>query len=160
MVDRPVGLLEAGASAGLCLFPDRWSYRWDTDTGPFALTARGPTLAADVSGPAPLPDRLPEVPWRGGIDLNPLDVTDPDTCRWLLTPHRPTPGAPRCQREQGRGVVVELSQLGNTGRHLPRCTTRTTSRLDSALDRQAGDRDQAALLHPENRRSSTRQPII
>ncbi len=36
----------------------------------------------------------PEVPWRGGIDLNPLDVTDPDTCRWLLTPHRPTPSAP------------------------------------------------------------------
>jgi len=74
--------------------PDRWSYRWDTDTGPLALTAPGPTLAADVSGPAPLPDRLPEVPWRGGIDLNPLDVIDPDTCRWLLTPHRPTPGAP------------------------------------------------------------------
>ncbi len=56
---RPVGLLEAGASAGLCLFPDRWSYRWDTDTGPVALPAPGPTLAADVSGPAPLPDRLP-----------------------------------------------------------------------------------------------------
>ncbi len=38
--DRPVGLLEAGASAGLCLFPDRWSYRWDTDTGPVALQQR------------------------------------------------------------------------------------------------------------------------
>ena len=82
---RPVGLLEAGASAGLCLFPDRWSYRWNTDAGPVALTAPGPTLAADVSGPAPLPGQLPEVAWRGGIDLNPLDVTDPDTCRWLLT---------------------------------------------------------------------------
>jgi hypothetical protein len=81
---RPVGLLEAGASAGLCLFPDRWSYRWNTAAGPVALTAPGPTLAADVSGPAPLPDQLPEVAWRGGIDLNPLDVTDPDTCRWLL----------------------------------------------------------------------------
>ncbi len=82
---HPIGLLEAGASAGLCLFPDRWSYVWDTDAGPVALTAPGPTLAADVSGPAPLPDRLPEVAWRGGIDLNPLDVTDPDTRRWLLT---------------------------------------------------------------------------
>jgi hypothetical protein len=82
---RPLGLLEVGASAGLCLFPDRWSYRWDTDAGPVTLTAPGPTLTADVSGPAPLPDRLPEVAWRGGIDLNPLDVTDPDTCRWLVT---------------------------------------------------------------------------
>ncbi len=36
----------------------------------------------------------PEVPWRGGIDLDPLDVTDPDACGWLLTPHRPTPSAP------------------------------------------------------------------
>ena len=25
--DHPVGLLEAGASAGLCVFPDRWSNR-------------------------------------------------------------------------------------------------------------------------------------
>ena len=23
--------------------------------------------------------------WRGGIDLNPLDAADADTCRWLLT---------------------------------------------------------------------------
>ena len=46
--DRPVGLLEAGASAGLCLFPDRWSYRWDTDTGPVALPTPGPTLALSL----------------------------------------------------------------------------------------------------------------
>ena len=30
-----------------------------------------------------LPDRLPEVAWRGGIDLNPLDVTDGDDMAWL-----------------------------------------------------------------------------
>jgi hypothetical protein len=83
--DRPLGLLEAGASAGLCLFPDRWSYRWDTETGPVVLTGPGASLVAEVSGPVPLPDRLPEVVWRAGIDLSPLDVTDPDTCRWLLT---------------------------------------------------------------------------
>jgi hypothetical protein len=82
---RPVALLEAGASAGLCLFPDRWSYRWNTNAGPVVFAAPRPTISADVFGPAPLPDRLPAVAWRGGIDLNPLDVTDPDTCRWLLT---------------------------------------------------------------------------
>lgn len=29
------------------------------------------------------PTRLPEVVWRGGIDLNPLDPADPDTLAWL-----------------------------------------------------------------------------
>jgi hypothetical protein len=43
------------------------------------------SLRADVSGPAAFPDDVPEVTWRGGIDLNPLDAADPDTCRWLLT---------------------------------------------------------------------------
>ena len=44
-----------------------------------------PHLSCDVSGPAPLPTALPEVAWRGGVDLNPLDVTDPEAMRWLET---------------------------------------------------------------------------
>jgi hypothetical protein len=36
-----------------------------------------------VTGAAPLPSRLPEVAWRGGVDLNPLDVTDADAMLWL-----------------------------------------------------------------------------
>jgi hypothetical protein len=31
----------------------------------------------------PLPDRLPDVVWRAGLDLHPLDVTDPDDVEWL-----------------------------------------------------------------------------
>jgi hypothetical protein len=78
----PVALLEVGASAGLNLFPDRWGYRWTT---PDATVKLGPApyLPCTVSGPAPLPAELPEVAWRGGIDLNPLDVTDPDAMAWL-----------------------------------------------------------------------------
>jgi hypothetical protein len=38
-----------------------------------------------VTGPAPLPAALPEVAWRGGIDLHPLDVTDADAMAWLET---------------------------------------------------------------------------
>lgn len=82
----PVGLLEVGASAGLCLYPDRWSYSWTTtDQATVTAGSAAPTLRADVSGPAPLPGDVPEVTWRGGIDLNPLDAADPETCRWLLT---------------------------------------------------------------------------
>ncbi|HEU5036739.1 MAG TPA: DUF2332 domain-containing protein [Nocardioides sp.] len=78
VADGPVALIEVGASAGLNLFPDRYSYAWgDTRIG------TGPELGAAVSGPVPLPSSVPAVAWRGGIDLNPLDVTDDDAMRWL-----------------------------------------------------------------------------
>ena len=80
----PVALIEAGASAGLNLFPDRWGYAWSTAEGVVEL-GPSPYLACEVSGPAPLPTVLPEVAWRGGVDLNPLDVTDPEAMRWLET---------------------------------------------------------------------------
>jgi hypothetical protein len=31
----------------------------------------------------PLPDQLPEVAWRAGIDLEPVDLDDPDAVGWL-----------------------------------------------------------------------------
>lgn len=69
---------------GLCLYPDRWGYAWSTDDGPVVLGDE-PRLPCRVKGPAPLPERLPEVAWRGGIDLNPLDVADADAMAWLET---------------------------------------------------------------------------
>jgi len=87
---RPLALLEVGASAGLCLYPDRWSYTWRTDDGDVRL---GDVTGGDVPelvcrvkgapGDTPLPASLPAVAWRGGIDLNPLRVDDPDDMAWL-----------------------------------------------------------------------------
>lgn len=82
--DEPVALLEVGPSAGLCLYPDRWGYEWQTDAGP-VLLGDEPRLPCRVKGPAPLPNWTPRVTWRGGLDLNPLDVTDPDAMAWLET---------------------------------------------------------------------------
>ena len=79
--DRPLALLEVGASAGLCLYPDRWSYHWDTDDGPRGAGS-GPQLDCRVTGPLPT-TAVPSVAWRGGIDLNPLDVNDADAMAWL-----------------------------------------------------------------------------
>jgi hypothetical protein len=79
----PLALVEAGASAGLCLYPDRWGYEWTTETGVVTLGPAEPRQICEVEGTAPYPDRLPEVVWRGGIDLNPLDVTDADDMAWL-----------------------------------------------------------------------------
>lgn len=83
-VDGPLALLEVGASAGLCLYPDRWAYDWATDSG-HVILGDGPALACRAKGDAPLPARLPDVAWRGGIDLNPLDVTNDEDMTWLET---------------------------------------------------------------------------
>jgi hypothetical protein len=78
---RPLALLEVGASAGLCLYPDRYDYEW-RPAG--KLTGSdGPTLFCAVTGPMPLPTTPLRVSWRGGVDLNPLDVSDEDAMAWL-----------------------------------------------------------------------------
>jgi hypothetical protein len=79
---QPLALIEAGASAGLTLLFDRYSY----DYAGHLLTGgdpAAPTLRCDPRGPVPLPPRVPEVTWRAGLDLNPLDVTNDDDVRWL-----------------------------------------------------------------------------
>ena len=94
---RPLSIIEAGASAGLCLYPDRYTYRYLTgpdrtpidwtpsdgtpaDTTP--TTAR-PVLTCRVKGAFAVPQNGFEVAWRGGIDLSPLDVRDDDEMAWL-----------------------------------------------------------------------------
>src|SRR5262245_28341586 len=79
---EPLALLEVGASAGLTLLVERYSYDYDghrvAGTEPQA-----PVLTCQPRGPVPLPARVPEVIWRTGLDLNPLDVTDEEDVRWL-----------------------------------------------------------------------------
>lgn len=84
--DGPIALLEVGASGGLTLHPDRWSHRYLTPDGPVVVgDPADPVLECEVRGPAPLPSERPEIRWRGGLDLHPLDVGDPDTAAWLET---------------------------------------------------------------------------
>ena len=72
LLDGPLALVEVGASAGLCLYPDRYDYAWPPAGG---LTGSGgPLLTAETTGDLPVPARHPDVVWRGGVDLNPLDV--------------------------------------------------------------------------------------
>jgi hypothetical protein len=82
LLPPPLALVEVGASAGLTLLADKYSYDYDghevTGTDP-----RAPVLACQPRGPVPLPARVPEVAWRAGLDLNPLDVTSDDDVRWL-----------------------------------------------------------------------------
>ncbi|WP_435198329.1 DUF2332 domain-containing protein [Janibacter sp. GS2] len=90
-LEGPLALIEVGASAGLCLHPDRWSYRYVDEEGEqFARLdpADGVSpvvLDCTVRGAAPLPPALPEIVHRGGVDLNPLDLSGGDTAAWLET---------------------------------------------------------------------------
>ncbi len=77
---RPLALIEVGPSAGLCLLPDLYSYSYD---GGAPLGYGSPLLRCTTTGNPPLPLHLPEIAWRAGVDLHPLDGTDPDTVAWL-----------------------------------------------------------------------------
>ena len=82
LLPQPLALLEVGASAGLTLLPDRYSY----DYAGHRITGndpQAPVLHCKPSGPVPLPDRVPAVSWRAGLDLNPLDVASDADMRWL-----------------------------------------------------------------------------
>jgi hypothetical protein len=79
---QPLALIEAGASAGLTLLFDRYSY----DYAGYRLAGSdpdAPILRCEPRGPVPLPPRIPAITWRAGLDLNPLDVTSDDDVRWL-----------------------------------------------------------------------------
>lgn len=79
---QPLALIEVGASAGLCLLPDRYGYDWG-GAGLAPVSADAPVFRCAVTGPAPLPTALPRVAWRAGLDLNPLDVASDEDMAWL-----------------------------------------------------------------------------
>jgi hypothetical protein len=85
-IEGPLALLEVGASAGLCLYPDRYSYRFTGGTSPLEIDpVDGPSrviLESEVRGAMP-PVRMPQVVWRAGIDLDPLDAAVPGDRAWL-----------------------------------------------------------------------------
>ena len=84
LLPEPLAVLELGASAGLCLMLDAWAYQWTDETG--TVTRRGSgqvQLSAEVSGGVPLPDSVPAITARLGLDAQPVDVTDSGERRWL-----------------------------------------------------------------------------
>lgn len=88
-IEGPVALLEVGTAAGLCLYPDRYGYEYTAPSGLRRVEPdAGPSpvrLSCRVDDDAAVPDRLPEVVCRSGIDLSPIDARDPESVDWLAT---------------------------------------------------------------------------
>lgn len=85
-LDGPLALIEAGASAGLCLYPDRYSYRYLTEAGTTVLDPAAGPSAVELPcriDQASVPARLPEIAFRAGADLSPIDAGDPVQLKWL-----------------------------------------------------------------------------
>src|SRR5437016_9412948 len=109
-VGEPIGLLDAGSSAGLNLLVDQ--YRLDYGAHGTLGPARSPVVIACTSrNPSlRLPPRLPEISRRLGIDRSPIDVTDADDVRWLLACVWPDTG-----RLERTAAAIEVAR-----RHRPR----------------------------------------
>ena len=81
---KPLALVEVGASAGLNLLWDRYSFdysggrRWGSPVSPVRIE----TELRGAHEPA-LPEEAVAVAERTGIDLNPIDVRDHDAVEWL-----------------------------------------------------------------------------
>jgi hypothetical protein len=82
--NRSLSLIEIGASAGLNLLWDHYGYDYGEGQhygdmhAPVQLTCR---LRGEKR--PPLPDVMPQVATRIGIDLNPIDVRDEEATLWL-----------------------------------------------------------------------------
>jgi hypothetical protein len=80
---RPLALIDLGCSAGLHLLWDRYYYDYGvTRVGDPRATVR---ISCELRGDIlpPLPERFPECEFRVGIDLNPVDVSNPVERRWF-----------------------------------------------------------------------------
>jgi hypothetical protein len=89
---KAVGLIDVGCSAGLNLHVDRVGITYSNRQS-LGDPSSPVQLSCSIVGDRPIPTHaMPEVVARVGVDLDPVDVTDPDDARWLracLWPDQP-----------------------------------------------------------------------
>jgi hypothetical protein len=78
-----IGLVDVGCSAALNLTVDRVGITY-SDGRQLGDPSSPVRLSCSLVGDRPVPARaMPEVAARVGVDRDPIDITDPDDCRWL-----------------------------------------------------------------------------
>lgn len=80
---QPLALIDIGTGAGLNLLWDRFDYRY-SDGSVFGSGQSPVRIVCESRGAMPdTPARFPEVAYRVGIDLEPIDLADDEQYRWL-----------------------------------------------------------------------------
>ena len=81
---KPLALIELGSSAGLNMLWDQYGYEY-AGMGYVGDRASPVQLACAPRGDfmPPLPNTIPTISWRIGVDLHPLDVRSDEDVRWL-----------------------------------------------------------------------------
>lgn len=162
-VKGPVALLELGAAAGLCLMPDGSRIRFSRGGESRTVGSGTPELECTVTGAGALPERMPDIVWRRGIDLAPLSVLEDGDVRWLealVPPDRPD----RLRRLREAIAAAQaspprvtrgdaLTGLGDALTEAPRDAVPVVASLGTAVYLPAADR---ARLLPELRARGAR----
>lgn len=95
--DRPLAMVDLGTGAGLGLQLDRCHYTYQAPDGSRSCvgdpTAPVRLECAVRSGTPPVPARIPVIADRVGVDVEPLDLTDPQVLAWLAACVPPEAGA-------------------------------------------------------------------
>lgn len=112
---QPLALIEVGMSAGLCLFPDRYAYRYRSGASEVLAGVESPGWRFDCEVPTTDLARVAWAPidvvWRAGIDLNPLDPRSPDDARWLRS--LVWPGQPDRERRLADSLRIAAAEPVN-----------------------------------------------
>jgi hypothetical protein len=125
LVGEPIGLLDAGCSAGLNLLIDRYRFEYGPAGGLGPLDSPV-TVTCALRGSRTVPARLPHIDARLGLDRSPVDISDTDDVRWLLACVWPDTG-----RLARTAAAIELAR-----RHRPVVMSGDmVTDLDEALDR-------------------------
>lgn len=84
LTDRPLALIDVGASAGLHLIFDRYFLDYG-EAGCLGNPDSPVQITPEIKGtvPVPVPPHMPAAVFRVGIDLAPVDVRDEDAALWL-----------------------------------------------------------------------------
>jgi len=107
---EPIGLLDAGASAGLNLLVDRYRLVFG-DAGAIGPADSPVQVECAVRGPGfSVPSRLPSIGIQVGLDRDPVDLSKEENARWLMACI--WPGTGRHERA--------AAAIGMARRHPPR----------------------------------------
>ena len=123
---KPLALIEIGSSAGLLLALDHYNYRYNNDL--FINLHGHPFTVQSVNSGNPLPTSItnkPEIKERIGIDLNVVDLQNPDEYRWMQALIWPEHKERRQQFTEAKAIndtVEKVMMEGDAIQLLPKAT--------------------------------------